>query len=287
MTQRDVRPTGDRELEQYLEGGSKLSRRYRDASGEGAPPDLDEVILAQARAELRRKPSLNRWLASAGLAASLVLGVNLAWNVYQAKPEFAPESPPLVVRLEKAPATVDPEPQRERKARALPPAPQLERESELESIEVTGSRLPEDAEQAKAEAREEVDALRMAESQRRAKSSQDTAAAAPSAPPAPVADAAPLSEAARIDHLILYVHTLEGAVFMRKGKEYTPAAAAKHLQYKRESSGDGMKTADDFIRLCVAHSSLWGEGYTIRFADGRTRTAEDVLREELTRIQTR
>ncbi|MGH8443060.1 MAG: hypothetical protein ACRETF_09190, partial [Nevskiaceae bacterium] len=77
----------DGELEQYLKGDSPLSRRYRAASTESAPPELAEAILAQARAELRRKPpSLNRWLAPVALAASVVLGVNLAWNLRQAEP---------------------------------------------------------------------------------------------------------------------------------------------------------------------------------------------------------
>jgi hypothetical protein len=48
-----------------------------------------------------------------------------------------------------------------------------------------------------------------------------------------------------------------------------------------------VNTADDFIRLCASHSILSGDAYLIRFADGRTRTAEDVLREELVRIDGR
>lgn len=76
----------DRELEQYLQGGSKLSRHYREASRETSPPDLDEAILARARAEVRRKPRPNGWIASLALAASVVLGLNLAWNVWEAQP---------------------------------------------------------------------------------------------------------------------------------------------------------------------------------------------------------
>ncbi|MGH8443240.1 MAG: DUF5329 family protein, partial [Nevskiaceae bacterium] len=58
----------------------------------------------------------------------------------------------------------------------------------------------------------------------------------------------------------------------------------KHLQLKREKAGSRVRTAGDFIRLCASYSSLSGEAYLIRFADGRTRTAEDVLREELARL---
>src|SRR5690349_1898218 len=99
----------DRELEQYLKGDSKLSRRYREASGETAPPELDEVILARARAEARRKPpSLNRYLAPVALAASVLLGVNLAWNLRQAEPvpsvpmEAPAEAPSLAKSAEPA-----------------------------------------------------------------------------------------------------------------------------------------------------------------------------------------
>ncbi|MGQ0587023.1 MAG: DUF5329 family protein [Gammaproteobacteria bacterium] len=41
------------------------------------------------------------------------------------------------------------------------------------------------------------------------------------------------------------------------------------------------------MRLCASHSSLSGEAYLIRLEDGRTRTAEDVLREELARLEGR
>ena len=77
----------DRELEQYLKGNSPLSRRYREASGETAPPELDEAILAQARRAARPRPlGINRWLTPLALAASVVLGINLGWNVYKAAP---------------------------------------------------------------------------------------------------------------------------------------------------------------------------------------------------------
>lgn len=241
MTQPD-----DRELEQYLEGGSKLSRRYRDASGEGAPPDLDEAILAQARAELRRKPDLNRWLASVALAASLVLGVNLAWNVHQAAP--APAAPPQ---------------EAERDAALLREDLAESRERALASEQATQSR------------RSEVVAA-----QKSAGAAAPAAALAPSA----LADAAPMTEAAKIDHLINHIGNLAGATFVRSGKDYGATEAARHLQSKREKAGDRVRTADDFIRLCASHSVLSGEAYLIRFKDGRTRTAEDVLREELARL---
>jgi type IV secretory pathway VirB10-like protein len=305
MTER--KEPDDRELEQYLEGGSKLSRRYRDASSEAAPPELDEIILARARAELRRKPSLNRLLAPVAVAASVVLGVNLAWNVWQAAPVptdatlqklaekahedgILAESPPVTSAPQpaaEAPAAAPQAPVR-RKAEAMPePVPKERRENEADLA--AAQREQKDADQAKAQERAAFAA--QAESQRRAMKAQDSAGvAAPyvesaPAPAAALADAPVLSEAQKIDHLINHIGSLAGATFIRNGKEYGATEAAKHLQAKREKAGDRVKTADDFIRLCASHSYVSGEAYLIRFADGRTRTAEDVLREELAKLQ--
>ncbi|MGH8442405.1 MAG: DUF5329 family protein [Nevskiaceae bacterium] len=283
----------DRELDQYLKGDSALSRRYREASGEASPPDLDEAILARARAELRRKPSLSRVLAPVALAASLVLGVNLAWNVYQAKPvpEFAPEPPAAAPAADAA---------SEQSGMIVelprPPVPK----SEVDRKEVAAAQVREGVDQARVDAGRELreNFARQAEAQRRALKEPDPAgAAAPviaSADPAPGAEPAAsalaearapvLTEAQKIDWLIVYVGGLKDAVFIRNGAEHSPADAAKHLQLKREKAGSRVRTAGDFIRLCASYSSLSGEAYLIRYADGRTRTAEDVLREELARL---
>lgn len=79
MTERD-----DRGLDEYLEGGSRLSKRYREASRESAPPELDAAILAQARAAVR--PRRTRWLRPLALAATVVLGVNVGYELYRAEP---------------------------------------------------------------------------------------------------------------------------------------------------------------------------------------------------------
>jgi hypothetical protein len=266
----------DRELEEYLSGGSKLSARYREAGGEGTPPALDEVILARANAELRRKPSLNRYLAPVALAASLVLAVNLAWNLRQAEPledqapmpaEAPAEADAVVAAAPPAsppPAAAPvPEPKLKKEAAAAPPAPAPEPER----------REAEAAESVAAQAREaEPHALiaREVQAATRARLQEQLAA--------------PLTESQKVDRLIAFVASLEGAVFIRNDRQHTPAEAARHLQLKREKAGDRVKTADDFIRLCASHSTLSGEAYLIRLKDGRTRTAEDVLREELARI---
>lgn len=282
MTQPD-----DRELEQYLKGGGKLSARYREASGENTPPELDEVVLAQARAELRRKPNFNRYLAPAALAASLVLAVNLAWNVRQAEPledrASMPAEAPVEADAVVAPAppaspppaaAPAPEPKLKKGAPAAAPAsaPAMEEQlrSEAESV----------ASQAKA-AEPHALIAREVQAATRARLQEQAAAGAAS-------DAAtPLTDNQKIERLIAYVAQLEGAVFIRNEKQHTPAEASKHLQLKREKAGDRVKTADDFIRLCASFSSLSGEAYLIRLKDGRTRTAEDVLREELARLEAR
>lgn len=107
------------------------------------------------------------------------------------------------------------------------------------------------------------------------------------APAVPTAlSAAPaLTEPEKIDRLIAYVANLRGAMFVRNGEDRGPADAAKHLQLMREKAGDRVRTAQDFIRLCVSHSALSDDAYLIRLPDGRTRAAEDVLREELAKIE--
>jgi hypothetical protein len=110
----------DRELEQYLKGDSPLSRRYREASHEAAPPELDAVILAQARAALKRKAGRTAgWFTGIALAASVVLGVNLGWNVYKSAPE--PGEAPQLKEAAEAPAAPPPA-QPERKVLQAAPA---------------------------------------------------------------------------------------------------------------------------------------------------------------------
>jgi hypothetical protein len=89
------------------------------------------------------------------------------------------------------------------------------------------------------------------------------------------------TEAAKIRHLIASVETLEGAQFLRNGRAYDAKAAADHLRLKLKTAGERVKTADDFIRLCGSHSSLSGEEYRIRFADGTTVDTEVFFRNKL------
>jgi hypothetical protein len=103
------------------------------------------------------------------------------------------------------------------------------------------------------------------------------------AAPAP----APMTETEKIERLIGFVAQLDDVDFIRNGKEYAPADAAAHMRLKLKRAGDRVKTAGDFIRLCASFSTQTGEAYLIRFPDGRTRTAEDVLREQLASMENR
>jgi hypothetical protein len=97
--------------------------------------------------------------------------------------------------------------------------------------------------------------------------------------------APPLTEAQKIDRLIAYVKNLEVAVFIRNGSEHTTAEAAAHMQMKREKGAKYARTADDFIHNLASKSSFSGKPYFIRFKDGRTVSAAEVLRKELQRLE--
>jgi len=192
----------DRELEQYLKGDSRLSRRYREASGERTPPELDEAILAQARAELRRKPNLSRWLAPAALAASLVLAVNLAWNLYQVESPPAPAAPPPLAKAPAeaaAPVLSTPD--------APPPAPAPERRAAKPPAAVAEERKQREAESVAAQARAESEPHAILEekveaaNRARLQAQEGAGAAALAEAPASSADRAPVQPKARADSL--------------------------------------------------------------------------------------
>jgi hypothetical protein len=289
-------PPDDRELEQYLQGGSRLSRRYREGSRETAPPELDAAVLAHSRAELRRKRGPNPWLASVALAASVVLAVNLAWNLRDVE-RVVPAGPAPAEKAPEPPTA--PAPQRtlgDGLAREQPEERALARRKQADARLETEAR--QSAEAAKVEQRARAAAQEQERQQEANLAAATEGAAEPmrrealagasadQAPPQPPAAPAPaLTEAQKIDRLVAYVGGLQDAVFIRNGDEHPAAEAAKHLQMKREKAGKRVQTAGDFIRLCASHSYVTKDAYLIRFPDGRTRTAEDVLREELARIE--
>jgi hypothetical protein len=100
-----------------------------------------------------------------------------------------------------------------------------------------------------------------------------------------VLDAAPaktaLAESEKIDRLIAAVERLENATFLRNGSEHDARDAARHLRRKLAAAGDEPLTAERFVEDLAARSSVSGEEYRVRFADGRVATLREFLRERL------
>lgn len=90
--------------------------------------------------------------------------------------------------------------------------------------------------------------------------------------------AAPVDE---IESLLHYIGGLQGATFIRNGSEYPASAAESHLRLKCSNQKKQVQTAEDFIRLCGTKSSMSGDPYLIRFADGHEEPAATVLTRQL------
>jgi len=88
-------------------------------------------------------------------------------------------------------------------------------------------------------------------------------------------------ERAKIDYLIDSIAQLHDAVFIRNGTDYTSAQAADHLRLKLRNAGARVRTAEEFITRCATGSSVSGEKYRIRFADGRVVDNAVFLRQKL------
>jgi hypothetical protein len=93
------------------------------------------------------------------------------------------------------------------------------------------------------------------------------------------------TEAQKIEYLIDSVEKLSDAKFIRNGSAYDARAAGDHLRMKLRRAGGRVKTADDFIRYIASKSSMSGEPYKIRFADGRVVTSEAFLRGKLKALE--
>ena len=76
------------------------------------------------------------------------------------------------------------------------------------------------------------------------------------------------AEEVRIEYLLAVVASLQDAQFIRNGTTYDSKAAVDHLRTKLRAAGSRVQTAEDFIRDCASKSSISGQPYEIRFADG-------------------
>jgi len=88
-------------------------------------------------------------------------------------------------------------------------------------------------------------------------------------------------EQQKIEYLIGSIGQLHDAHFIRNGTEYDADRAADHLRTKLRYAGSRIRTAEDFIRYCATGSSVTGEKYQIRFADGHSVEAATFFKDKL------
>ena len=94
-----------------------------------------------------------------------------------------------------------------------------------------------------------------------------------------------MTEREKIEGLLTAIESAEGDVFIRNGNPHSPQDAAEHLRSKWNAAGNEIKTADDFIDKIASKSSLSGEPYLVRLADGEEVLAGDYLRDKLREIE--
>jgi len=99
--------------------------------------------------------------------------------------------------------------------------------------------------------------------------------------------APPAHEQSRIERLIRFVESQKDMKFIRNGTEYSCAEAAKFMRGKLESMGGDVSTAREFIERIATKSSMSGEPYHVKLADGRLVPAAQFLTEELKRMDAR
>ncbi len=92
---------------------------------------------------------------------------------------------------------------------------------------------------------------------------------------------APPQEKARIQKLIDHVRSLEGATFIRNGKENDAGTAAEFLGRKWGANTRRVSTAEDFIEVAGTKSSTTGKPYIIRLKSGKTVPCAEYLSQQL------
>ncbi len=92
-------------------------------------------------------------------------------------------------------------------------------------------------------------------------------------------------ELSRIERLIQFIEQHKEMTFVRNGTEHSSADAGKFLRGKLGSMGRDVHIAREFIDQIASKSSMSGEPYQIKFADGHTMLASQFLGDELTRLE--
>ena len=98
---------------------------------------------------------------------------------------------------------------------------------------------------------------------------------------APAVFARDAIEDQRIAFLINSIAEMHDTTFIRNGSEYDAKHAADHLRLKLRFAGNQVQTAEDFIVCCGTGSSMSGQPYAIRFADGHIVRSADFLHAKL------
>ena len=88
-----------------------------------------------------------------------------------------------------------------------------------------------------------------------------------------------------LERLIALVESTQGAVFIRNGAEHTAKDAADHLLLKWKAAGSNIRTAKQFVEHIATKSSISGEPYQIRLADGSVVLTGDYLSAQLSEIE--
>jgi len=101
------------------------------------------------------------------------------------------------------------------------------------------------------------------------------------------AGAGGLSESEKIEMLIQSLKALDGATFIRNGREHTVDEAIDHMRGKRRWKSSAIKTAEDFIDIAATKSSMSGEAYLIKLRDGTTVESGDWFRGQLAKLDGR
>ncbi|HEX2101915.1 MAG TPA: hypothetical protein VHF69_14680 [Candidatus Synoicihabitans sp.] len=91
----------EQQLEEYLRGGSAVSRQYRQLPSTDVPAEIDRLVLRQAQEAVKSRPAKSRtwmrWTAPLALAASAVLVVSIVIEsgVHKESYVAAPASAPV------------------------------------------------------------------------------------------------------------------------------------------------------------------------------------------------
>ena len=128
----------DKELDDYLKGGSELSRAYADADDIAPPAHLDAAILAQAHRAVYACPAVvtkRRWAMPLGLVATVFIMVMAGLQLPAMMKDDALMQAPQVasVAMERTvdiPASVAPEPVTKTESKQLARALKAERANE-------------------------------------------------------------------------------------------------------------------------------------------------------------